>query len=335
MGDVLDLRSLAAQQSGCFTTAQALSRGWTRWGVASAHRSGHWRQLTNGAYVEQSLWDAMDPPTQHLCAVHAALLTRRQAWHAGRRSAALAHELPLLGTLPVVPQLARQPLRSTDRSSSRHERLTALPDHDLAVRRNLPVTSLARTVIDLSRDESFVSGVVVADAALRQGVGLEQLVGVAERCRTWPGGPRALAVARFADGLAESPLESVSRVSMHERGLPPPELQVEVWHRGRLVARVDELWRDANLVGEPDGRSKYDSTESFYAEKRRQEHLVSVGLEVVRWDWRTAHNPPELERLIRRGMHRGRLNILDPDVRFVATTVGDALRRQPRSSRAA
>ena len=331
MGEA-ELASITARQSGCFTTAQAMAHGWTRWGVATAHASGRWRQLTKGAYVEQTVWDAMDKRARHLCEVQAALLTRQLSWHADRRSAVVAHGVPLLGKLPVRPQLVRQPLRATDRSSSRHERLTSLPDHETAVRRNLAVTSLARTVVDMARSESFESAIVVADAALRQGMPLEEAVGVARRCVGWPGGRRVATVLAFADGLAESALESLSRASMLRAGLPIPELQVEVWLHGRFLARVDALWRSCNLVGEPDGRIKYAQVEDFYAEKRRQEGLQDAGLEVVRWDWRTASNPAALEPLLRRAMERGRRNDLHPGVRFVPTSVADALRRQARAA---
>jgi len=323
-----EIAPVAAVQGGCFTTAQAYAAGWSRQDIAAARRAGRWLQLTKGTYVDTTLWDAMTEIDRHLCTVHAALLTRASEWHAGRRSAALAHGLPLLGKLPMAPQLLRQPLRTTDRSSSRHHRLASLPDAETAVRRNLRVSGLARTVIDIAREESFESGVIVADGALGQGLTREELLAVADRCRRWPGGRRALRVANFADGLAESALESRSRVSLERCGLPPPELQVEIWLGQRFLGRADALWREANLIGEADGRGKYSSPDVLYAEKVRQEGFEDVGLVVVRWGWRTAANRDgELETKIRRGLERGRRSTLNPAVRFVPTTVEQALRR--------
>jgi hypothetical protein len=318
--------------SGAFTTADALSAGWTRYGI----RLAPWKQLTKGAWVTQSRWDAMDDRAQHLCLVQAALLTRGPGWQAARRSAAVAHDLPLLGRLPTVPQLARQPLRRTDRSSSRHHRLSTLPPEHTTVQRGLAVTSLARTVVDLAREESMESAVVVADAALRVGLSREELLAVAETCRSWPGGTRGLAVARFADGLAESPHESRSRVSIHRCGLPAPELQVAVWLGDLFLGIVDMLWRRFNLVGEADGRLKYTSPAVFYAEKIREERLVDAGLAVTRWSWADgANRNGELDRKIRSGLDRGFRQALDPRVRFVPTTVEQSVLRAARFRSAA
>ncbi len=108
---------------------------------------------------------------------------------------------------------------------------------------------------------------------------------MSSRCASWPGAQRIPPLLALADGRSESALESLSRVSMHRAGLPMPELQVEVWVDDRFLARLDFLWRDANLVGESDGRLKYRSGADLYAEKRRQEELEDVGLLVIRWGW--------------------------------------------------
>ena len=47
-------------------------------------------------------------------------------------------------------------------------------------------------------------------------------------CDAWPGIGNATAVVKFASPLAESALESCARVVFHEKGLPPPELQVVI-----------------------------------------------------------------------------------------------------------
>src|SRR5439155_5833445 len=116
-------------------------------------------------------------------------------------------------------------------------------------------------------------------------------------------------VVGFADPRAETPLESISRVAFHQLGLPAPEPQVEIWHHGYFVARVDFLWRKQCLVGEADGKVKYANVEDLYAEKRREESLRDLGLEVVRWDWAAAYRPgPDLQDSIERGLRRGALN---------------------------
>ena len=133
---------------------------------------------------------------------------------------------------------------------------------------------------------------------------------------------------RFADGRAESPLESVSRVACHELGLPAPEAQVEVWLGDELIARVDFLWRGQLTVGEADGKAKYLRVEDLWAEKRREDRLRRVGLSVARWEWQEAWRPcGVLDVRLRESFAGASDRRLDPRVRFVST--------QPRTVRRA
>ena len=108
--------------------------------------------------------------------------------------------------------------------------------------------------------------------------------------------------------------------SLHEQGVDPPELQVEVWLGNVLLARVDHLWELHNCVGEADGMGKYDAAGALRDEKRRQEQLEQVGLVVVRYDWEDAYRrQAELAARFRAGFARGAASALHPAVRFVRT----------------
>jgi hypothetical protein len=161
-------------------------------------------------------------------------------------------------------------------------------------------TTIARTVVDIAREHGWIEAVVVGDAALARGmVTTAQLDTVLAACARWPGICRARGVVAELDRLAESPLESVSRLRIRQLGLPPPQLQVPVTDlRGVELGRVDFYWPDLGVVGEVDGRMKYaDNPETaLWDEKRRQERLEDTGLIVVRW------GKPELDQpeLLRR-----------------------------------
>jgi hypothetical protein len=123
--------------------------------------------------------------------------------------------------------------------------VAGLPDRHLTTVDGIPTTDAARTVVDLARWISYRSGVVVADSALRGGVSPPELAATAADCARWPGIRQARDVIAFADGLAASPLESVSRVAFNNAGLPPPRLQVPIgdpdWpdgHRRLLLGGV-------------------------------------------------------------------------------------------------
>jgi hypothetical protein len=208
-------------------------------------------------------------------------------------------------------------------------------DHVIEVH-GMRATTVARTVVDLARAESFRSAVVAADSALRLGVTPPELAEVLRFCRSWPGAATAARVIAFADGRSESVLESISRVAMRLLGLPVFEPQVEIFAGDRMIARVDGFWREWNLVGEADGQVKYDERADLYAEKRRQDDLEDHGLTVVRWDWDDAWRPQGvLDDRVRRGRARAAGRRLDPRLRFRSTTLEEAWIRRQWASRAA
>lgn len=108
----------------------------------------------------------------------------------------------------------------------------------------------------------------------------------------WPGIRNAADVVRAADRRAESPAESVVRGRCIELALPVP--QPQVWYElpGGGMARVDLDWAKRLVVGEVDGRVKYDEPNALWDEKRRQEALEEFRV-VIRWTWQQAVAPDE------------------------------------------
>lgn len=114
-------------------------------------------------------------------------------------------------------------------------------------------------------------------------------------------------VLALADARIESAGESLSRVVIHQLGFELPEPQVEIRDSvGRLIARVDGLWRSTGLVGEFDGLQKYSGTfagstpptEIVIAEKQREDALRRAGHDVARWTWADLRTPTRLERIL-------------------------------------
>jgi hypothetical protein len=319
----------AATQLGCFTTRQALDAGWTRRQLDDA-AGASLTKVRHGVWVETAVRQAADDRLRHAMTVQAELLVLGPRWYAARRSAAVLSGLPLIGAPPLRAQLLAEPRYRAERSNVRHRQLAPLPTSERGTALTVPCTMAHRTAMDLARREPFRNGVVVADAVLREGVDRRWLLAALAPMKGWPGVERARRVAEFADGLAESPLESISRVAIHELGLPAPELQVEVWLGDRFLGRVDKLWRQFNTVGEADGFGKYgaDPAASFKLSKVREDWLEDVGLEVARWGWDEAWRPAGvLDRRLERAFARGVRQQLDPRVRFVPTTVVEGLRR--------
>jgi hypothetical protein len=240
--------------------------------------------LARGIYTADE-FEALDGRSRHLLQARGLLLALGDPWVLARRSAAVLHGLPLLGTAPGEVQLSRPRTTPRVRSNSRHRRINAVPESERSVVDGIACTSLARTVYDIARSESRASAIVVADAALRSGLPREDLLSVVEVHRGWPGSRQARWAVAIADGRAESPLESLGRLACVEEDLPTFEPQVEVRVDGELVGRVDGLWRERLVVFEGDGALKFDGPSVLPALLERQERLREAGLTVVRAGW--------------------------------------------------
>lgn len=291
------LAALAVAQGGAWTRAQAVAAGCTP-GEIRGLLGRTWTDPYRGVYVDRAALASATRDQRHVLLAAARVLTTSLDAVVSHRTAALVHGLPLLGRPPTAPQLSRAPRRPRDRSETSWQRVAPLPPTDRAAVRGVPVTSLARTASDVARTSSFREAVVVADAVLRRGAELASAVAQAS---SWPGGRQALRVAAFADGRADGPLESLTRVAYAGGGLPPPETQVEVrGPDGTFLGLVDFLWREERVVGEADGLEKYDAPLALRKEKLREEGLRACGLEVVRSGWDDVWTAPARARTIAR-----------------------------------
>lgn len=328
------LAARAATQSGAFTWKDAMACGV---GPRAASRAigRTWVVLFPGVFVDAELWAQLDARGRHVCRLNGRLLRKSKDWMAGRRSAVIVHGLPMIGQPPEVPQLLRGYDGKRPKARSRHERISTLYEGDAAEVGGIATSSLARSVCDTARGEEFRNAVVVADGALRAGLDHEVLLASARRFAEWPNGAAALRVSRFANGLSETALESISRVAIVQSSLPDPEQQIEVYLGKELIGRVDFLIRSHNLIGQADGDLKYDSQDDVLHDKRQDERYEDLGFEVVRWGWEFPwRKRAELEGRIRRGMERGARQTLDPRVRLVPISLARSIELARRYNRA-
>ena len=71
-----------------------------------------------------------------------------------------------------------------------------------------------------------------------------------------------------------------------EGGFEVPELQIRIADsEGRVIARVDLYFRKQRVVVEVDGKGKYADPDALWREKRREDALRRMGIEVVRLTW--------------------------------------------------
>ena len=270
-----------------FSAEAARALGYTRDQIKRRRMSGRWVAMRRGLYTPAEQWARFSQTAgeRYVLEILAALHAFPRAV-AGLWSAALLHGLPG----PSAP-LTHVHLVAADGSPRRRNgvvlNVAPLPPEHLAEDPLLRATSVARTVVDLARRADPIDAVAVADTALAQGlVARAQLRSMLRFQSGWPGSVQAAHMVDFADPRSESPLESRSRVRFHELGIPAPELQAELRDEaGVFVARTDFLWRDHGVIGEADGRSKYEQgiRNVLWEEKKREDAIRRLGWEVFRW----------------------------------------------------
>ncbi len=201
-------------------------------------------------------------------------------------SAALVHQLPLL-VVPELVQLVVAPGRWTGRRSGLNIRRLLLEDGDV-MRLRAPVTTPARTWMDMCRRGTLADALVAGDAGLRRGVFTrDDLAAAVAGAEHLPGWRRLSGALDLADGIRETPLESASFAYFVDHRLPLPACQVEIRRSGRFLARVDFLWDDpergVRVIGESDGVLKYAERGEAWREKVREDELRADGYGFVRW----------------------------------------------------
>jgi hypothetical protein len=318
------LRASAERRLGLFTAADALRAGYGRPEIRSLLRSGRWVRLRRGIYTTAAALSRHEREgRRHQIDSLAALLAL------DRPGAALSHRTAArLWGLPG----RRDPgtgIRLTDPDHGRTGQgfsVTRAPLDPVEISRRGPfaLTTVARTLVDVAREEPLDAAVVAMDAALlTDRVTRAQLVDAVARSRRWRGGPRAARAVALADGRAESALETRGRLRIVGAGFPAPELQVEIRSAGRLVAVVDAWFEEAALAVEFDGRVKYTDPwrgrspeRVLWEEKRREDALRSLDIRVLRVaDADLGVRWAEVERQL-----GARLTLPGPDVRrFTAT----------------
>jgi predicted transcriptional regulator of viral defense system len=276
---------------GLATNAELAAAGFSAARIRTQVRAGALIQLSRGVYALPGLAEAAagDPAREHALAAAAAIRRIGSGVVASHQSAAIIHNLSLMSRPDeAAVTLTRSPLSSRSHSgrAGTTVHMAELAPGQLSVIHGVPVTTVARTVVDLARITPFVEGVVVTDSALHsKKTTRAQLSAVQAACVRWPGSRRAEQVIAFSDQRSESVLESVARVAFHEHGLPAPKLQAWVGGEDGTAGRADFFWPEHSTIGEADGAMKYITPNRPLSQLDRDAWLRDAGFEVVHFTW--------------------------------------------------
>lgn len=277
--------------STVFLRSRLLATGWSPAEVRRLLRVGELTSVRRGGYVTGPLPDL--PVERHRLAITAARTQLAGDAVMSHLSAAVLHGIPVWGLPWWRVHVTRARSTGGRRGRLVHVHTAPLLPDEIVLRDGIPVTSVARTVVDLARTAPFEQAVVVLDAALAMGlIGREELGEALLRAAGWRGSPAARRAAAFAEAGAESVGESRSRVAIYHAGLPQPLLQWQVPVDGRDW-KSDFAWPSLRTVGEFDGEIKYGRLlkpgqspgDVVFAEKIREDRIRDAGLCVARWTW--------------------------------------------------
>jgi hypothetical protein len=265
---------------------------------------GHLTRLRRGVYLPTARWAAAGAMERALLALHAFALVAERPPVFSHQSAALLHGLPFL-RFPDRDVHILTRCASGGRASDGVRRHAAAAEVAFVEVGGLRVTTLERTLVDLAAVSPFAEAVAFADAALAAGgsLPLAQAEADSSERRAWRKVQRVL---DFATPLAESPGESVSRLVLHRLNFPAPILQHSFRDWRGSIGRVDFWWPEQRVVGEFDGRVKYQGRygerpeDTVWREKRREDRLRALGLGVARWTWQELEAPQKLAAVVLR-----------------------------------
>jgi very-short-patch-repair endonuclease len=183
----------------------------------------------------------------------------------------------------------------TSRCGIRIHRTRVLDAQDVMRLHGIPVTTLARTLVDLAgvvRADSLAKALKVADQ--QSLLNVRAIDDVLRRTRGRRGNGHAAirqALADYrqlGDATTRSPLEDAFLALLRRHGLPAPQTN-------KLIEgmEVDAVWRERRVVAELDGYVYHGSRGAFERDRERDAVLMAAGWRVVRFTHRQVTARPD------------------------------------------
>jgi very-short-patch-repair endonuclease len=162
---------------------------------------------------------------------------------------------------------------------------------EVTVEHSIPVTTVARTLLDLAavlRARHLERAVNEAEVLqLADATSLTALVDRYPRRRGVPAIRQILAAG--VGWVTRSELERDFHAFVAEHQLPHPIFNARV----EPVGEVDVVWPEAQLIVELDGRATHGTAAAFERDRERDRTLQANGWRVVRITWRQLRDQPE------------------------------------------
>lgn len=307
----------ATSPIGMFRRMEAISDGITDRQLHLMCRARELHRIHHGVYLPHDVWDQADDLGRHLLLAKAIEMTHGPEIALSHTSAALAHGLRL-----YKPDLSKVHISGAHAFHARRSRHVSYHDSPLTGEpiigaHGLRVVDPVRAALETALVHDVRSGLVTLDSLLESGLGTrEQMEAQYLKMAQWPGANHLQIAVRLAREGSGSVGESVCRFCFHRHGVPTPELQYPVFdQQGRLLGVSDFAWPKFGVLGEFDGRVKYDQLrrpgespeDVVFREKQREDRMrEATGWLMIRIVWADLHAPEQLAQRVLAQLDRGR-----------------------------
>lgn len=161
---------------------------------------------------------------------------------------------------------------------------------DIRIRSGLPVTSAARTLLDIAHMVTDRQHELAFDRAIvNRTARPSEIKALLSRAGGHQGRARLAALAAAENGTTVTRSQAEERVLalIRQAGLPRPQVNVRLHGY-----EVDFYWADERFVLEVDGFRFHSTRRAFEHDRRKHADLRAAGLEPMRVTWRQIEHEP-------------------------------------------
>jgi very-short-patch-repair endonuclease len=275
-----ELARIASAAHGVVTHAELLRAGVTAKEIRHRLSTGALLREHRGVYRVGHRAPSVE--ARYMAAVLAcgegALLSGRAAAH-------------LLGALKGKPP-APEVMAPTERrvKGVRTRRARHLDPHDATTWRGIPVTTIARTLVDLAGELAFDDlARACHEAGVRHRTHPAQVEAVLARRPRAPGATNLRRIMRGDAHVTLSRLEARFLGRLRQAGLPLPQT-----NRPAGARRVDCRWPQHRLTVELDSYRYHSSRHAWEQDRRREREAHARGDDFRRYTWNDVTEHPQL-----------------------------------------
>jgi Protein of unknown function (DUF559) len=208
------------------------------------------------------------------CGPHAVLSHRSAADHWG-----------LLATQQSGVDVTAPRSRDGVRGIRLH-RSRSLDARDTTTHEGIPITTIARTLLDLAATvRSDPLERALAQAERLRLYDHRAIADVLERANGHRGRAALARAVRSEPKLTRSELEAMFLALVRRAGLPEPESNYSVDAPDHPGLEVDYCWPSHRLIVETDGWDTHGTKSAFKSDRRRDAALTSIGYRVMRFTY--------------------------------------------------